>query len=76
MGEISAAKKPGKKSDSKVAVAVKMPIEDVAGSGTRNAVDHGIGTQLKWIIHQVVSFYVIGVIDMDSKSIFKRIFIT
>lgn len=51
LGEIIRGKKPGRKSDDEIIfVAIEgMPIEDVAWGSEiyRNAVDHGIGTQLK-----------------------------
>lgn len=51
LGEIVRGKKPGRKSEDEIIfVAIEgMPIEDVAwGSEVyRNAIDHGIGTQLK-----------------------------
>lgn len=51
LGEIIRGKKPGRKSDEEIIfVAIEgMPIEDVAWGSEiyRNAVDHGIGTQLK-----------------------------
>ena len=51
LGENIRGKKPGRKSDDEIIfVAIEgMPIEDVAWGSeiSRNAVDHGIGTQLK-----------------------------
>ena len=51
LGEIIRGKKTGRKSDDEIIfVAIEgMPIEDVAWGSEiyRNAVDHGIGTQLK-----------------------------
>ena len=51
LGEIIRGKKPGRKSDDEIIfVAIEgLPMEDVAWGSEiyRNAVDHGIGTQLK-----------------------------